>query len=147
MQTIEHAIDTLGEEFAFFHRVLQPLIDELSLPKDARILDVGTGKGRVALTLVLNGYRVITGEPVDDHSEYAKQNWREEAEKVGATPAIGYRDLDAQQMTFEDGSFDAVFAMGAIHHMSEPARAIAEIIRVLAPGGVAAMAGIGVPDG
>ena len=42
-------------------RILDAVEAALALPEDARILDVGTGKGRVAVTLVLNGYRVITG--------------------------------------------------------------------------------------
>ena len=36
---------------------------------------VGTGKGNVAVSLALHGYRVLTGEPEEDDSEYAKQEW------------------------------------------------------------------------
>ena len=38
---------------------------------------------------------------------------------------------DAQHLPFTDGSFDAVFARGLIHHLPDPAKGIAEINRVL----------------
>jgi len=136
MLDIEEAKATLGEEFSFFFEIINSQLATLELAEEAHILDVGTGKGRVALTLTLNGHRVVTGEPRDDHSEYAKQAWREEARKVGVEKAITYRDFDAAKMPFSDNEFDAVFMMGALHHMAEPESAISECIRVLAPSGV-----------
>lgn len=50
---------------------------------------------------------------------------------------------DVRDLPFRDGSFDAIYSMGTIEHFAETERAVAEIIRVLKPGGVAI---VGVPN-
>lgn len=42
---------------------------------------------------------------------------------------------DAHDLPFEDGSFDACFAVAVLEHVADPQRCVAEIVRVLAPGG------------
>jgi SAM-dependent methyltransferase len=51
---------------------------------------------------------------------------------------------DAAALPFEDGSFDAVIAMHMLYHLADPAVAIAEMSRVLKPGGVLAVTTNGV---
>lgn len=135
MKTIEQAKETLGDQFSFFFDLIQAQLQRLDLGQDARILDVGTGMGMAAVTLALCGHRVLTGEPANDRTEYAKQAWREQAQKVGVEEAITFEPFDAEQMPFADQSFDAVFVLGALHHMGDPAAAVTEFVRVLAPGG------------
>jgi SAM-dependent methyltransferase len=50
---------------------------------------------------------------------------------------------DVRALPFADGSFDAVYSMGTIEHFDETEQAVAEIARVLRPGGRAI---IGVPN-
>jgi SAM-dependent methyltransferase len=50
---------------------------------------------------------------------------------------------DVRRLPFPAETFDAVYSMGTIEHFAEPERALAEIARVLRPGGVAI---IGVPN-
>ncbi len=133
---IEAAVKRLGKDFTFFYDVLGPLIAELDLDLDAKILDVGTGMGKLAISLALNGYQVQTGEPAGDESQYAKQPWRADAEKAGVADRIRYEPLDAQQLSFADDTFDAVFALGAMHHIADPAAAFAEMVRVAKSSGV-----------
>ena len=133
---IEQAKKILGIEFSFFFDILNPVIHDLKFNKDAKILDVGTGKGRMAITLALNNYKVITGEPESDNSEYAKQDWLEDAKKVLVDHLIDYSPFNAERMTFKDESFDAVFILGALHHINDKASAFNECFRILKPNGV-----------
>ena len=50
---------------------------------------------------------------------------------------------DVRELPFRDASFDAVYSMGTIEHFDETEQAVAEIVRVLRPGGRAI---VGVPN-
>jgi SAM-dependent methyltransferase len=49
---------------------------------------------------------------------------------------VQFRRMDARAMQFEDCSFDLVYSFHALEHIREPCRAVKEIARVLADGGV-----------
>ncbi len=129
---IEQAKEILGNPFKFTSGIANDVIQDLGLSKDAMILDVGTGLGNMALTLALNGFAVLTGEPESDDSDFAKQNWRENAKKVGVEDLIKFKNFSGENMPFEDNIFDAVFMFGALHHVDEYCRinVLRECIRV-----------------
>ena len=119
---ITEAKEILGDTFRFTVEDTDRVIQQLDLPKDAKILDVGTGHGNLAITLALNGYRVLTGEPADDETIYAKQEWHGNAKKVGVGDSIEFKAFDAKDMPFEDNTFDAIFFLGSFHHIDEDCR-------------------------
>jgi ubiquinone/menaquinone biosynthesis C-methylase UbiE len=51
------------------------------------------------------------------------------------SPADAYAAADAETLPFEDGQFDAVYSQVVLYRLPDPARALREIHRVLAPGG------------
>ena len=126
----------LGSEFGFFFKMLDPVIQELKLDKEARILDVGTGNGRMAISLAINDYNVLTGEPESDNSEYAKKDWLNDAKKANVDHLITFKPFDAAAMPFEDDFFDAIFILGALHHIGEQQMAFNECLRTGKKGGV-----------
>jgi ubiquinone/menaquinone biosynthesis C-methylase UbiE len=116
---IEKAKEILGKEFSFTADFTNEIIQDLKLRKDATILDVGTGLGNMAIMLALNGYKVLTGEPETDDSAYAKQDWLGNARKAGVDHLIQFKNFKAQNMPFEDHTFDAVFMLGSLHHIDK----------------------------
>lgn len=107
-------------------------LKELGLPLDAAILDVGTGSGNFAIYLASQGYRVVTGEPGTDTSQYAGRDWALSAKKAGVLDSIRFEAFDASKLPFESEAFDAVFFFGVLHHIDESARgkAFREALRV-----------------
>lgn len=95
------------------------------------VLDVGCSLGYV----IEGGVRLGLRAAGMDISEYAVKVCRER----GYEARVG----TLEQVPFEDGAFDVVVMKHVLEHTPTPARALAEIRRVLSPGGVVLIA---VPD-
>jgi len=93
------------------------------------ILDVGTGPGIIAILLADMGHRV-TG--LDLTSEMLNKA-RENTERLGLS--IEFKQGDAENIPFEDGSFDVVINRHVLWTMPKPDAAIKEWKRVLRPEG------------
>lgn len=106
----------------------------------ARALDVATGGGHTALWLARQGWQVTAG----DISERMLENARMLLADEGLT--LETQLFPAEEIPFADASFELVAVRVASHHFSSPARFIAEVARVLKPGGYFLLIDGTVPD-
>ena len=116
---LDHVKKILGDRFSFTADDTCSVLTTINLPPSAKVLDVGTGLGNMAIMLALHGCDVITGEPDHDDSIYAKQDWREAAQKVNVEHLIRFNAFDAAAMPFEQNRFDGIFFLGSLHHIAE----------------------------
>ena len=124
---LEKIKEILGEEFSLNAGFIFEVIDSLKLKKDAKILDIGTGRGVMAINLALKGYYVITGEPEGDNWA----DWRSSAQKVGVEELITFKYFKAEKLPFNKAEFDAIFIYNAFHHIKDKVNALKECIRVV----------------
>ncbi len=125
--SLEKIKETLGEKFSRDADFLDSVINNLNLDKKSKILDVGTGWGFMAITLALHGYNVITGEP--ENAKWA--DWKSRAKSVNVEEKITFKPFYAENLPFEDDSFDAIFLYTSLHHIEDKSGAINEILRVM----------------
>jgi ubiquinone/menaquinone biosynthesis C-methylase UbiE/DNA-binding transcriptional ArsR family regulator len=93
-------------------------------------LDVGTGTGRLLALFAPRTRRSVGVDASHDMLAVARAN-------LDATPHrhAQVRPGDVYALPFEDRAFDLVTIHQVLHYLAEPARALAEAARVLAPGG------------
>lgn len=100
-------------------------------PLEEHVLDVGTGKGLAAVELARRGARVTTVDVSDKDLRDAFLL----ASSAGVEGRIEFHHADARELPFGDDSFALVTMINVAHHLEDAPAVLAEIARVLAPGG------------
>ncbi len=102
-------------------------------PPGKRVLDLGTGSGRLAIALAKDHPDwQITG--IDISAEMLKLAGQNAA-KDGLTHKIDFRQAPAAALPFPDGYFALVVSNNSLHLWAEPLKVFGEIERVTSPGG------------
>ncbi len=107
-----------------------------------RLLDIATGGGHVARVFAPLVAEVIASDLTPEILVHAERSFAE----LGLTN-VTVAVADAEQLPFDDGSFDLVTCRIAPHHFPEPGRFVIEAVRVLRPGGRFVQVDSTVPDG
>jgi ubiquinone/menaquinone biosynthesis C-methylase UbiE len=102
-------------------------------------LEIGSGTGYFSLNLVQLG--LIERLTATDISPGMLKRLEASAEALGLAAVTTTVATEAEQLPFEDESFDLVFGHAVLHHIPDLGRAFAEFRRVLRPGGMVAFAG------
>ena len=101
------------------------------IPANGSVLEIAPGPGYFCIELAKLGTYQITGLDISkSFVEIARRNAREAGLK------IDFREGNASAMPFAADTFDFTFCQAAFKNFSEPVRAIAEMHRVLRPGGI-----------
>jgi ubiquinone/menaquinone biosynthesis C-methylase UbiE len=100
------------------------------VPSPAAILDVGCGTGRL-LMAAEQRFPNARLEGVDSAIEMVKH--AQAVQPAGSR--INFRQATAEHLPFPDAQFDLAFSTMTFHHWSDQPKGIAEVARVLKPGG------------
>jgi SAM-dependent methyltransferase len=108
--------------------------ERLEIPVGARLLDIGCGSGQLALMASRDGFNTTGVDIAENLIERARE--RAAAEGVNARFEVS----DAEELPFQDASFDVVVSLIGAMFASRPELVARELLRVCAPGGTIAMA-------
>jgi SAM-dependent methyltransferase len=114
---------TYDETRAASPSVVGPLREALAGAPGRRLADIGGGTGNYAEALRDDGW-----DPVVVDREPAML-------ARAAAKGLETVEADAQRLPLPDAGFDAVMLVSMLHHVEDPAAALAEAQRVLRPGG------------
>ncbi|MER7986305.1 methyltransferase domain-containing protein [Streptomyces noursei] len=113
-------------------RLTDEMTDRLRIDQGQRVLDIGCGVGQPAMRIARRTGAHVTGIAISQ-DQIARATAL--AEDAGLSDRVAFRHADAMQLPFPDDSFDAAIAIESIFHMPDRGRVLAEVCRVLRPGG------------
>ena len=109
------------------------IFDQFRLPAVGRILELGCGPGllwRANFERIPRGWEVTLSDFSPGMLAEARRTLGSHADR------FYFREIDTQAIPYADGAFDGVIANHMLYHVPDRPRALGEIARVLAPGGV-----------
>jgi SAM-dependent methyltransferase len=107
------------------HLEVGSAFDGVGITPEDRVLDVGCGRGYWAGKAARAGAKVIAYDVKEERVERAARRY----------PRVRFVHGSAEATGLEDASFDVVLVLSVLEHTAEPERVLAEIARVLRPGG------------
>lgn len=128
--TVEFYEKVEAERYLAYAPWLKGAVDFAGFP-GGRVLEIGPGLGTDHIQFARHGARMFAIDLTITHLKLTRQRFLLEGRATRLARA------DAEHLPFADGSFDAVYAFGVLHHTPDTQASVDEIHRVLRPGGTA----------
>jgi len=117
--------DVFDQVIPFFASFARQVGAALELPPGAQVLDLAAGRGALSRELAGRAGRIVAVDAAPRMIELLARDF----------PTVEARVMDAAALQFTDATFDLVVAGFVMHIMTDPVGAVAEVRRVLRPGG------------
>jgi len=130
-QDLYERADVAGIVFQDRQEAALEMVARLDLPLDGPVLEVGCGAGFLTADLARRGFMVTAVDAAPEMLALA----RDRVDSSGVGQAVRLLQADVHALEFPDSGFDLVMALGVIPWLHSPSSALAELSRVLRPGG------------
>lgn len=118
-----------GQNREYEDRIERVALQKLLPPQGQRLIEIGAGFGRLAD--LYQGYQQVI------LNDYARTQLEEAQRYLGHDPRFIFVVSDIYNMPFANNQFDALTMVRVMHHLADVPAALAELHRLLAPGGTA----------
>jgi len=141
-EQVTEMFDNISKEYDGLNRVIsfgidikwrKKVVDLVAEKTPKTILDIATGTGDLAIALAKTNAQKITGLDISDGM---LEVGRQKIKKKTLNDRIEMVNGDSENLPFEDNSFDAITVAFGIRNFENLEKGLAEILRVLSPGGV-----------
>ena len=141
-EQVTEMFDNISKEYDGLNRVIsfgidikwrKKVVDLVAEKTPKTILDIATGTGDLAIALARTNAQKITGLDISDGM---LEVGRQKIKKKTLNDRIEMVNGDSENLPFEDNSFDAITVAFGIRNFENLEKGLAEILRVLSPGGV-----------
>jgi SAM-dependent methyltransferase len=129
--------DEYDQVLPFFASFARQVAEVVDIPPQAQVLDLGAGRGALSAELAGRAARIVAVDAAPRMVELLARDF----------PAVDARIMDAATLDFADAAFDLVVSGFVVHILPDPRQAVAEVKRVLKPGGQFAFTVPGRADG
>ena len=134
MDTVQEALEYDRMDHAEVNsRFARDFLAEHGMCRGGTILDVGTGTARIPIEVARldPGARLLAIDLSMPMIEIAERN----IGSAGLKERISLKKVDAKGLADPDGSYEAVISNSIVHHIPDPRMALAEMARLVEPGG------------
>ena len=140
-EKVQEMFDGIAPKYDLLNHLLSMGIDkswrrkamrELEGGRRGTVLDIACGTGDFSIEALRHGVERVVGA---DISENMLAVAREKAREKGLEDRLEFRYGDSENLDFEDGTFDAVTVAFGVRNFEHLERGLAEMCRVLRPGG------------
>ena len=141
-EQVEQMFDTISGNYDGLNRVItfgvdvkwrKKVVQLVTDTKPDSVLDIATGTGDLIINLAKSGATKLVGL---DISEGMLSVGRKKIKSGGLEDRIEMIQADSEAMPFEDSSFDAITVAFGVRNFETLEKGLAEIYRVLKPGGI-----------
>ena len=114
------------------------LLQAMSLPKGARVLEVGCGPGWITEILLMLGYDVVALEPAVDLVDIAKKRVDSlmAHHHFDVSGKIEFQPVPMEELSLPDQTFDGILFYAVLHHVVDEKLTLKKSFDLLKPGGV-----------
>lgn len=140
-QNYDQLAEAYGRNRKLHPRVLEQLISLGRLTDESRVLEIGCGTGNYVKAISAQTGAVCTGiDPSREMLRVAQSNHGLPKNRHGSGGAdVTFVNGSAEELPLADRQYDLVFSVDVIHHVLVRDAAARELVRVLKPGGTAAI--------